>query len=170
MGDTVTYSQGYFMPIGGRIFGIASFLFAFGILNTFETSAISLAIIIFLSLIGIATFATIQIVIDTTNNTINTQTICLGLKSNNIVSLEKYCYVTILNQLYSQTSSSKYTPVYTSHFGKYDVVLLNQPHHLKLKIGSYDNLEDAQKTAKELSELLKFEIVKFNPVRTRRRN
>lgn len=95
----------------------------------------------------------------------------LGFTFKTKKALKDYCYITILRQLYSIKSRSRATlnlDTERSEY-KYDLFLINKQHHNKYKIKTYNKIEDAKKQAEEISNLLHFDIVKFDPVRTRKK-
>ena len=95
----------------------------------------------------------------------------LGFTFRTRIELKEYCYVTIIRQLYSMKSRSRATLNTDNerYEYKYDLFLVNKYHHNKYKIKSYNKIEDAKKQAEEISTLLYFDIVKFDPVRTRKK-
>lgn len=163
--------QGFFFPIGGLICGILIISFAVAILATKEISISSLILSIFLILIGLTFFSFKVLSINKNENTLTEILFIIGFKVKKKKDLNNYCYVTILRQLYSMRSRSRATfnlDNVRSEY-KYDLFLINKHHHNKYKIKSYRNLEQAKKQAQEISNLLNFEIVNFNPVRTRKK-
>ena len=168
MDTKLDYKLGFFFPAGGLGFGVVCVLFALGIIFTKDLNVMFVSISIFLILFGLTFFSRKHLVIDKVNQSIEEQTKCLGYTFRTKKDLNSFCYVSIIKQLYSVTSRTLIRQDITSEFGKYDLLLLNKPHHYKQKIGSFDNYEDAKKEAIKLSQYLGFDIVKFDPVRTRK--
>jgi hypothetical protein len=164
------YKQGYFFPLGLRIFGVTLMLFGAGIFTSFyeKSPFMVTGITSLLVVIGSCFFAVKYLIIDKDGSVIKDQLHLLGMKFRSEIKLAEYCYITLFKQMYSQTASNRFMPDSTIHFGKFDVLLLNKPHYKKLKIGSYDSYDEAMTAAKELSEYLDFDVVKFNPVRKRK--
>jgi hypothetical protein len=98
-------------------------------------------------------------------------TTVLGFAFKTEFNLNNHCYITILRQLYSLNSRSRATlNLDNKTFGyKYDVILVNKQHHNKYKVKSFNKVEQANEFASTLNNYLNFEIVKFNPSRTRRK-
>ncbi len=170
MKDKIVYKQGFFFPPTGIAVGILCILFALGILFTKDHNAKFISIAIFLILFGLTFFSKKQLHIDKENQVIEEQTNCFGYVFRTKKNLNDFCYIIIIRQLYSITSRSTVNLDLKSRFGKYDVLLTNKPHHYKQKIKSFDNIEDAKSEARIRSDFLNFEIVKFDPVRTRNKH
>jgi hypothetical protein len=168
--NSLTIRQGFFFPPGGLAFGVLCFLFAFGIVLTKEISSITVGVSVFLVLFGITFFSTKTITLDKRLDKIIETTNCFGFKFKSQKDLSRFKYVTILRQLYSVRSRTAYSPDVKSTFYKFDVLLLNNSHLYKQKITTFKKEADANILAKELSDYLSFEIVKFNPRRTNKRN
>jgi len=163
--------QGFFFPNGGLLGGLGCIAFAIGILSTKEITIITASISIFLILIGLTFFSTKTLFIDKDQNTLTEIMFVLGFTFRTKIELKNYCYVTLIRQLYSMRSRSRATLNLDNerHEYKYDLFLVNKYHHNKYKIKSYNKIEDAQRQAEEISSLLHFDIVKFDPVRTRKK-
>jgi hypothetical protein len=158
------------MPVGGRIFGVCAFIF--GVL--FIVAAVRQSLLFaFLSpiliIIGIACFATTHLIIDKSDLTITELTKCLGRKFITTLDLKKFVYVSIISQLYKETSRTTIRQDMVNEYRLYDIILLSKSHLGKYKVVSATNIEDAKREAQKLSDYLNFDIVKFAPVRTRQK-
>lgn len=169
---------GFFFPAGGFVFGLLCVCFASALLVSFaidivrsKDPSISTGCLgFFLFLFGLTFFSTRHILIDKSKQIIEEQTKCIGIIFKTDIDLHKFKCITILRQLYGVTSKSVYSLDVKSQFYRYDVILLNSNHLSKLKIGTYKTPEQAKEFAKRVSEFLNFELVKFNPTRTKKRH
>ena len=167
--DHIKIKLGFFFPAGGFVFGLLCIFFAIGIIFSKGLSVSTVSVTLFLVLFGLTFFSTRHILIDKSRQIIEEQTKCIGINFKTDISLKKFTCLTILRQLYGVSSKSVYSPDVKSQFYRYDVILLNSNHLLKLKIGTYKTSKQATEFAKKVSEFLSFEIVKFNPTRTRKK-
>lgn len=163
--------QGFFFSTGGLICGIGCIAFSIGILATKEIKIVTASVSIFLILVGLTFFSTKTLLLDKDQNTLTEVIRVLGFTFKTEKSLNDYCHITILGQLYSLRSRSRATLNLDNERSeyKYDLFLINRYHHNKYKIKTYSKIEDATRQAQEISEILHVDIVKFDPVRTRKR-
>lgn len=167
---SLTIKQGFFFPPGGLVIGIILSLFTISYILTQDLSITSFFVSFFVLLFGLTFFSFKTITLNKTTNKIIETTNCCGLKFNSQKDLDRYKYVTILRQLYGVRSRSVYSPDVKSTFYKFDVILLNHNHLSKQKINSFRSEKEAIILAKSISDYLIYEIVKFNPRGTKRRN
>jgi hypothetical protein len=159
---------GFFFPLGGLVFGGLCFLFATGILLTKDINAITISVSAFLCLFGLTFFSTRHLLIDKSTGQILELTKCFGLVFKSAKDLNKFKFVSTLRQLYGVTSKTVFSPDVESKFFRYDVVLLNSNHLVKYKLHSLKSLDSANEFAKDMSAFLNYDIVKFDPKRTKR--
>lgn len=163
------YDHGFYFPIMARITGGVLFLCAIFIsLGSFEPMGliIGLAIILMFSMVFTKTVVTINPIENKLNFYINLFGIQLKQKSN----LDKYLYVTLVHRNFSlRTYSRSYVGI-NSSFSLYQILLLNETHHKKFVVNSYTNAKEAESEAKKLSKALNWNYVKYDPVRTRKKN
>lgn len=164
-------NQGLIFSYGGLICGIGCIGFAIGILATKEITIMRTCVSCFLILLGLTFFSTKTLIIEKENNVLIEKYVVLGFKILVQKTLTDFCFITIIGQLYSLRSRSRATLELDNQRidYKYDLFLINEFHHNKYKIKTFSKLEYAEKCAKEISSLLSYDIVKFNPVRTRRK-
>ena len=162
--------QGLFFSFGGLICGLGFIAFAIGILTTKEITIARTCVSAFLIIAGLTFFTTKSLFIDRDQKMIIEKYCFLGFTIKNQKHLNDFCYVTIIGQLYSMKSRSRATLDLGNQRSdyKYDLFLINKFHHNKYKIKTYNKMEDAKKEAENISILLGYDIVSFNPVRTRK--
>ncbi len=87
-------------------------LFGAGVFTSlYENNPLIIVIIsVFLGILGLCFFATKNLIIDKEEAVIHDEMRLLGMKFKSDIKLDNYCYITILKQLYSQTSSNRYMP------------------------------------------------------------
>jgi hypothetical protein len=163
--------QGFFFPTGGLVGGMGCVAFATGILATKDTTITTTSISMFLILLGLTFFSTKTLFIDKGQNNLTETLLILGFTFKTKKNLNDYYYITIIRQLYSMRSRSKATLNLDNETReyKYDLILVNKNHHNKYKIKTYSKIEDAKKQAEKISSLIHFDIVKFSPIRTRKK-
>lgn len=77
--------------------------------------------------------------------------------------LNELPYVTILVKNYSRSTYGRSTSKITEKLKVYSVVLLNKTHRSRIKIGGFNNVNEAKKMLLEVSEKYSKEVVKYNP-------
>lgn len=165
--NKIDYPQGFFFPIGGQIFGgvlLVISLFIFISSRDIIHFCIGTAVTCF----GLLLFSTKGFDIDTETKKVRQYTKVLWIKTGKSIPISNFKYITIINQTYSQSSFSRASVEIKSSFGTFNLLLLNDTHHLKQLVDSYGSLDSAQTEAKKLADALHLEIVTFNPVRTQR--
>jgi len=165
--NKISYKHGFFFPVGGLIFG--GFLLIVSLPMIFNpANFIPFCVGIFIMLVGLLFFSTKGVDISPETKKIRNYTQMLGIKTGKEISLNDFKFITIINQGYSQNISPMVVEV-KREFSTCNILLLNDTHHLKQFVQSFNSYVDASEEAKQLSEQLNFEIVKYDPVRTRGR-
>ena len=166
--DKIIYKQGFFFPVGGLIFGGFLILVSLSIFFR-DFNFITFCIGTTIACIGLLFFSTKGLEIDVTKKRMRAYTKVLGIKTGKELFLNNFKYVTLIKQGYSQSSFTKTSVEIKSSFSTYNLLIVNDTHHLKQFVQSFGSEEEAKEEAKRLSEKLDFNIVNYDPVRTRGR-
>ena len=118
--------------------------------------------------IGYLFFSTKRLEINLTTRKVSPYTMILGFPIGKSISLDTFKFITIISQTYSRSSSIRGGANATSNYSICNVLLLNETHHLKQLVGSYESYETALTVANRLAEKLNLPVVKYDPVRTRK--
>ncbi|HXD92881.1 MAG TPA: hypothetical protein VNX01_06675 [Bacteroidia bacterium] len=162
----ISYKHGFFFPVGGLIFG--GFLLLISLPMIFNpVNFIYFCIGTTIMWVGLLFFSTKGFEINPETKKLRAYTNVLGIKTGKESYLSNFKFITIISQGYSQSISPVITIEVKREFSTCNLLLVNETHHLKQLVQSFNTYEDALEEAKKLSELLNFEIVKYNPVRTR---
>lgn len=164
--NKINYSHGFFFPLGGLLFGGFILFIAISI---FISAANIIAFCIGTAVIclGLLFFSTKGVDIDKSVRKVRQYTSVLGIKTGKKIPLSTFKYISVINQTYIQTSFNPLGPRVERDFGTFNVLLLNDTHHLKQFIKSFGTYESALAEAQKLSDALGLEIVTYDPVRTR---
>lgn len=164
----IVYEHGFFFPIGGQVFG--GVLLAIALVNILNfADPVKLCIGVTISIVGLLFFSTKGFEIELKRKRARAYTKVLGLKNGKEISLDSFKFITIINQGYTQSSFTRTNAEVKSSFSTYNLLLVNETHHLKQFVQSFNSYEDALEGAEKLAKQLNFEIVKYDPVRTRGR-
>jgi hypothetical protein len=166
--SNITYKHGFFFPIGGLIFG-GFILFAALSIMLNAGNIIAFCIGMAVAGLGLLFFSKKGLDINKEKRTIHPYTIVLGIKTGKYLQLSDFKFISIINQTYRQSSFSRSGTEIKSEFGTFNILLINDTHHLKQFVESFSSYESALQESEKLATALNFEIVKYNPVRTRGR-
>ncbi|HKC67094.1 MAG TPA: hypothetical protein VKG26_02610 [Bacteroidia bacterium] len=164
----ITYKNGFFFPLGGQIFAYVLLFIAFLALSS-HTNIVQACVAMAALIGGFLLLSTKGLDIDIYAKILRPYTKVLGIKTGKEIPLSNFKFITIINQSYSQSSFSRTSVEVKSTFSTCNILLVDETHHVKQFVQSFDTYEEALEEAKKLSKQLNFEIVKYDPVRTRGR-
>lgn len=162
----IVYDHGFFFPIGGRVFGGFLCAIACKIMLYGEFTVFSVGFAV--ACLGCLFFSTKGVEVNLTEKKVRAYTRLLGLKTGKPLPLFNYKFISVIAQTYSRSSTSRGGATTTSNFGTYNILLLNETHHLKLMVDAHTSYEEAMEEARHLSDKLNLPVVKYDPVRTRK--
>jgi hypothetical protein len=164
--DKITYPHGFFFPTGGLVFGSCILVISIPMMIN-PSNVIGFCMGITVACVGGIFFSRKGFEIDLDTKSVRTYTRVLGLVIGKSISLTNFKFITIINQTYGQSSFSRAGAELKSNFSTYNLLLLNETHHLKQFVDSFGTYDSALLEAQKLSNRFKLDIVKFDPVRTR---
>lgn len=120
--------------------------------------------IILISASVFISFSFFGIEIDIHSKKYKTYSIYFGIKTGKWVSLDKFFYLTLFcnNEIYEIHSNANITSSTKEQF--IDIYLLDKQHREKLLLKRFKSAESAVNYANKISQILNLELVKYNPV------
>jgi hypothetical protein len=169
MTEVITYKHGLLLRKGGLVFAIVLFLFTIGFFIDKNMPG-KLIVCPTLIILGFICLSTTGVRFNLKDKTVSQYTYILGFTKDKIISLDEFCYLTIIRQNYSIQSVSKIGSEINSSHSSYNLLLTNKTFFKKIVIKHFNNFHDAELEGKDLSKYLNIELVKYNPpVVTRRK-